>query len=78
LKRTRSRGATTVLIADAERAPRSREGIIPVPRAFSASDGDPFPILAARSHNLLLHHLARLRGIEAGNFRYGSKVTEVE
>ena len=37
-----------------------------------------FPILAARTHNHLLHLLATRLGIETGHFRYGGKVTRIE
>jgi glucosamine--fructose-6-phosphate aminotransferase (isomerizing) len=39
---------------------------------------DLFPIIAARTHNLLLYEVARRRGIQAGMFRYGKKVTTDE
>lgn len=37
-----------------------------------------FPLLVARVQNHLLHAVAAGRGIEAGQFRYGSKITDRE
>ena len=37
-----------------------------------------FPIASARTHNLLLHGVAECRGLQAGTFRYGRKVTTNE
>lgn len=77
-ERASRRGARTVCLCAAGGSSDSSGSRITVPRAPEGITWDPFPLLAARSHNLLLHHVARLRGIEAGTFRYGSKVTEVE
>lgn len=51
---------------------------VPIERVLDEGNEDLFPIVAARSHNLLLHAFAASRGVEAGEFRYGSKVTADE
>lgn len=37
-----------------------------------------FPLSAATTHELLLHAVAAARGVEAGRFRYGQKITSKE
>lgn len=37
-----------------------------------------FPVAVSAAQNLLLHYFAEARGIEAGRFRYGSKITVQE
>ncbi len=51
---------------------------IRVPRSRSCDEFGLFPILAARSHNFLLHALSGRFGLETGVFRYGGKVTNKE
>ena len=61
-------------------------GLPPVPgtaliRVTGTSKGEAcglFPLLAARTHNQLLHVLATRLGIETGHFRYGGKITRIE
>ena len=78
VSRTAGLGAAVVALTDRPAAHSGGGAAVPVPRSLGPNAEDLFPLLAAGTHNLLLHHVARLRGIEAGFFRYGSKVTEHE
>ncbi len=77
-----SHGTRVALFADrlpAGAPPDPR--VIPVaqpelPAAFADRAEELFPLLAARAQNHLLYAVAAGRGIEAGRFRYGSKITD--
>jgi glucosamine--fructose-6-phosphate aminotransferase (isomerizing) len=72
-------GAGVVLLRDALGAAMEGVRVCSVPRVAHADDPDElFPLLTARTQNLLLHHVAARRGIEAGIFRHGGKVTRNE
>lgn len=76
--RAQSVGAKVVVLADESEAKQAAVNTIPIRQIDSASSEYLFPLLASRSHNLLLHHVAKMRGIEAGRFRYGNKITSEE
>lgn len=77
-ERASGRGASVVLVTEPGQSAVGGAACVPLPARPDGMEADVFPILAARSQNLLLHRLAGLRGIEAGVFRYGSKVTQIE
>ncbi|HPS68849.1 MAG TPA: hypothetical protein PLA48_13435 [Holophaga sp.] len=52
--------------------------LVRVPSTPRSESCGLFPLLAARTHNQLLHLLATRLGIETGHFRYGGKVTRIE
>ena len=71
-------GARVVVLSDEGERPAAGALVVPVGRSASQASEEMFPLCAAPAHNLLLHALARAKGIEAGVFRYGSKVTSRE
>jgi glucosamine--fructose-6-phosphate aminotransferase (isomerizing) len=76
--RAQSVGAKVVVLADESEAMQAGVNTIPIRQINSTSSEQLFPLLASRSHNLLLYYVAKMRGIEAGRFRYGNKITSEE
>jgi glucosamine--fructose-6-phosphate aminotransferase (isomerizing) len=68
-------GARVVVLTDRLSSGSDRLEVIRVRNAAGASAEQLFPLAASGVHNLLLHHFAERRGVEAGIFRYGGKVT---
>ena len=71
-----ARGSRVVLITDLEESPRQENLLILRVRNFG--EERLFGLAIAQVQGYLLHHVARLRGYEAGVFRIASKVTTVE
>jgi glucosamine--fructose-6-phosphate aminotransferase (isomerizing) len=74
------RGSPVVLMDGVGSKALEAISTVRLPR-LGAEDDDSlglFPVLAARSHNLLLYALASRLGVEAGVFRYGGKITSKE
>jgi len=68
-------GAHVVFVTDADLAEGPNIKVIRLQTIAADSREDLFPLIASAAHPLLLHHLAKARGFEAGQFRYGGKVT---
>lgn len=70
------KGSRAVVITDQEVSlpPLATAAILRVPEFGE----DLFPLAAATTQELLVHEVARQRGIETGLFRYGTKVTLTE
>ncbi len=71
---TAGKGSSVVVITDAEMKAKSGMKILSVPNLGE----DLFPIAAALTQELLLYETAKRRNLEAGKFRYGSKITARE
>lgn len=71
---TAKKGSNVVIITDAEMDAIAGMRILRVP-SFGE---DLFPISAAMTQELLLYETAKRRNIEAGRFRYGTKITTKE
>jgi glutamine---fructose-6-phosphate transaminase (isomerizing) len=69
-------GSRVVLVTDREETP-AHENIVPI-KVSNPLGEHSFPLAFARVQAWLLHHVARLRGFEAGVFNRVSKVTDVE
>lgn len=79
LARDAAAHGSPVVILDACGAPPPGQGaVIRLPRAAEGDACGLFPLLAARTHNQLLHVLATRLGLETGLFRHGGKVTTKE
>jgi glucosamine--fructose-6-phosphate aminotransferase (isomerizing) len=76
--RLRGVGSNTVTFSDDPRTTLSDPNTIPIHAGSLSGREDLFPLLVSRSQCLLLDQLSRLRGIETGQYRYGSKVTSEE
>lgn len=78
LRRVLPLGARVALMSDRSSAVDGITGNVGL-MTIAPTDGRHsehlFPIVAARTHNHLLHELAERRGVRAGEFRYGGKVT---
>lgn len=72
------RGSPVVVFDGSRQTHLSALCTVPVVRVDEEDTYGLYPILAARSHNLLLHLLAQRLGITTGTFRYGQKVTVKE
>jgi len=68
-------GSRVVFVTDAEVEPAGNIAVMRVP---PGSGEELFPLAASGAHARLLHEFAAARGIEAGHFRHGSKVTSRE
>jgi len=71
---TAGKGSRVVVITDGQMQARANLRVLRVPRLGEGL----FPIAAAMTHELLLYETAKQRGIEAGRFRYGTKITTRE
>lgn len=71
-------GSPVVMIDGCGLPDSTGQAVIHVPRTTMSDRFGLFPLLAARSHNHLLHVLATRLGIATGIFRYGGKVTNKE
>ena len=70
-------GAGVVVITDSDVAPADGAAVVRVPRADRGGE-ELFPLAVSGAHALLLDRFAAARGIEAGHFVRGSKVTSKE
>lgn len=77
LWQTRKLGAHVLSITDAASGLSDMDTLF-IPRCEIEHSEYLFPILAAPVHNILLYYIARNNGIEAGQFRYGGKITTRE
>ena len=71
-------GAKVVCITDTEIQSEENIHVIRLDNIENESSEELFPLVMSGAQALLLHHFARLKGIEAGQFRYCSKVTAKE
>lgn len=69
-------GSRVVLLTDLDQTPENKNVFTIRVRSFS--EEKLFPLALAMVQNYLLHHMARLRGYEAGVFIRSTKVTTVE
>ncbi len=71
-----ARGSRVALLTQAAEPPEHPNlRVVPIP---DFRDERLFPLALCQTQNLLLHHVARLRGFEAGKFEVVSKVTTTE
>lgn len=70
-----AKGARVVVITDAALDLAGRRGCVLRAPGFGE---ELFPLSAATTQELLLHAVAAVRGLEAGRFRYGQKITARE
>lgn len=68
---TAGKGSRVVVITDGRMKAKANLLVLRVPRLGE----DLFPMAAATTHELLLYETAKRRGVEAGRFRYGTKIT---
>jgi glucosamine--fructose-6-phosphate aminotransferase (isomerizing) len=71
-------GAKVVCLTDTEMQREENIHVIRLKNVENTSSETLFPLVISGAQALLLHHFARLKGIEAGQFRYCSKVTTKE
>ena len=71
-------GSPVVLVDGCGLPPVPGTALVSVPRTPRSEGCGLFPLLAARTHNHLLHVLASRLGLETGRFRYGGKITTRE
>lgn len=71
-------GARVVCFTDADIQEKENIQVIRLKNVESESSEELFPLVMSGAQALLLHHFAKLKGIEAGQFRYCSKVTSQE
>ena len=71
-----AKGSKVLLLTDRE-SPPEHENLVCL-RVKHFGDECLFPLAMAQVQGYLLHHVAGLRGYEAGVFRIASKVTTVE
>lgn len=71
-------GARVVVITDQQRPQNGSIKTIIVRKPKTESTEQLFPITVAGAQNLLLSYYAEAKGIQAGHFRYGNKVTTQE
>lgn len=71
-------GARVVLLTDVELAAEKNLRVIRVGNIQGETSESLFPLATSGTLPRLLHQFAKLKGIEAGSFRYGGKVTTRE
>jgi hypothetical protein len=71
-------GAKVVCFTDTDLQSQDNMHVIHVKNVEGESHEELFPLVMSGAQALLLHHFAKLNGIEAGQFRYCSKVTAKE
>lgn len=71
-------GARVVFVTDVDLIEDDNIRAVKVDNLEGEAGEDLFPLVVSGAHPLLLHHLAEARGVEAGHFRYGGKVTTKE
>lgn len=73
-----ARGAQVVFVTDAPLHEEQHIKTVFVRNIQGAASEDLFPVVVSGTHPRLLHYLAQAKGLEAGIFRYGHKVTKRE
>ena len=74
-RETAEKGSHVVVLASRPvHLPNGHSAVLPVPDLGE----DLFPLAAATTQALLLEAVARRRGVTAGTFRHGSKITTRE
>ncbi len=71
-------GAKVVCFTDADIQDEENIQVIRLKNVENESSEELFALVMSAAQALLLHHFAKLKGIEAGQFRYCSKVTTKE
>lgn len=71
-------GSRVVLLTDSDAVEEPNVKVVGVRNVRGEAGEELFPLVASGAQALLLHHVAAGRGIEAGHFRFGGKVTVKE
>lgn len=68
-------GSRVVLLTDTDAVEEPNVKVVRMRNVKGEAREELFPLVASAAQALLLHHVAAGRGIEAGHFRFGGKVT---